>query len=135
MTLINLETCPYPYYHLATSKEEIKEDFRKLTKHEFKTTIRYGKSSFFNVDLTDYQENADFLRITDYFSEEVRVKCQFADCVTPYDWFQKNREKIIKKFGKSEERNDVRQKLIHRGANGCSGTSSGLTGHTEDRTG
>ena len=25
MTLINLETCPYPYYHLATSKEEIKE--------------------------------------------------------------------------------------------------------------
>lgn len=101
---IDLETCPYPYYYLSINEEKIKEVFRKLSKHEFKIGKRNkaNRDIFFHVDLTNYKEIAEYLRITDYFSEEVRVRCQFADYPTPYDWFQKNRSKVIKALGKSK---------------------------------
>ena len=55
----------------------------------------------------DYKKEDKFLRITDFFSEDVRVKCHFNKNISPYDWYQENKKEAIKKFGNKVDYNTI----------------------------
>ena len=100
MKRINLNTCSYPYYHLAFNVNETKNNLDKLKKYPF--NVKINNNNLF-IDLSNYKKIEKFLRLADYFSEEIRIKCRFKDYDTPYDWFQKNRNNIIKHLQKNKE--------------------------------
>jgi len=100
MRKINLETCAYPYYNLALSKTNLNKDYRELKSFPFK--IIEKKNSLF-IDLSNYKKIEKFLRLADYFSEEIRMKCHFDDNISPYDFFQKNRQTMLKRLSDEGE--------------------------------
>ena len=40
-----------------------------------------------------------YLKITDYFSQDCRVECNFADLISPLEYFRLNKEAIIANLG------------------------------------
>jgi hypothetical protein len=96
----------YPYY----------KTIYKINKKKIKKIIKNFKSSFYKqvpdelkkYNLEKYNneyiiikdkwdDNFELNNLTDVFSETVRVKCQFLDKISPYDYWQKNMTEIKSK--------------------------------------
>ena len=99
---INLEDTDYPYYKLIKNDKEITKTFNELKKYNPQNKYSLYNKSFKQYTL-NFEREEDFLRLTDYFSEEERSKCQFNNIISKYDWYQQNRDKIIQKFGKKAD--------------------------------
>lgn len=74
----------FPYYHLFKTENEILKDFNKLKKFQPKIINKYRGKVRLNkfrgkivIFLEDYDKNRELYQITDYFSQECRVKCTF----------------------------------------------------------
>ena len=80
----------YPYYNNYTSGKKIKEDFKRLQNYKVKKTHLLRLSSIFSIQETYTSVN----RITDYFSEECRVRCSFQSNPPPLEQYQKIKNKI-----------------------------------------
>ena len=75
----------YPYYKNYVTKKEILEDFKKLQNYKVRKTHLLKSNSIFSL-----QETYDTVnRITDYFSEECRVKCSFQNYPPPVEQFKR----------------------------------------------
>jgi hypothetical protein len=96
----------YPYYNLyhKLNKNNIKILIKNYKPVIFKNIPNNLKSKF-NLDKYDnnyfiikenYLENEIINNLTDFFSEKVRVKCQFSNNISPYFYWNKNKNKILK---------------------------------------
>lgn len=101
MAKINLKISDFPYYNLVKKPEEIRKNFERLKKYNPKQP-----SDELNYVL-NFKNDEQLLRITDYFSEIVRVRCPFSKNISVYDWYQQNKEKIIKELGEVVKYNDI----------------------------
>lgn len=80
----------YPYYKNYVSKKEILSDFKQLQKYKVRKTHLLKLSSIFSI-----QEKYDTInRITDYFSEECRVRCSFQNHPPPVEQFKRLKDHI-----------------------------------------
>ena len=94
--MINLEEAEYPYYKLIVNKTDIKDLFQHLKKIKLKK-LKTDKLALFKVD---YYEDVDIYKLTDYFTEDVRVKCIFGNSKnSPYQYFNLNRFLIVNRLG------------------------------------
>lgn len=104
--MINLKEVEFPYYSLVKNDEAILKIFENLKKYVPVHKKSLSNSTFRNYFLNFDKEN-DLMRITDYFSEDIRIRCSFNGNVSVFDWYQKNKKKIIDKFGEKANYEDV----------------------------
>jgi hypothetical protein len=87
----------YPYYNLIYKIE--KKKIRKLVKNfkpeivttKFLNAQKYENNHFIIIDKwnTNYLLNL----LTDYFTEKIRVQCKFGNYLSPFEYYQKNKNK------------------------------------------
>ena len=73
----------YPYYNKYVTGKKIISDFKKLQK------FRPVNPLFIEINYTGL---LPLIKITDYFSEECRVKCHFNKNLSPYEYYNLHRE-------------------------------------------
>lgn len=81
----------YPYYKNHVTKKKIKSDFKALKEHKdalFKGDVK-GKD-ILKIYKIEYLKYVDLYKITDYFSEDIRVKCNFLDNISPHEFVKNN---------------------------------------------
>ncbi len=106
MNVKEIDKVEYPYYHdyYQFNKKNILQkvkDFTPIIYHQIpKELIKiknkvqtFDKSYFLIKDI--WIKNQELNDLTDYFSEHVRVKCIFGNKLSPYDFWKKNKKKII----------------------------------------
>jgi hypothetical protein len=116
----------YPYYKNETTFKQILNDFTKLKNYHTKF-IRYNPikrriNTFQNrlvIIKVNYEEVKDLIKITDYFSESCRVKClnNLKETLTPFEYFNKNKEIIYNKLSNNDQQkklsyNDISEYLF-----------------------
>jgi len=84
---------PYPKYFI--SLEQIYQNFKKLKEHKYIIDIKnLNKSSLIEID---YEKIKNIVRITDYFSNDCRIKCKFNGYKQSiYEYYSRNKENIIR---------------------------------------
>jgi 16S rRNA G966 N2-methylase RsmD len=91
----------YPYYNLSY----------KLDKKHIKDIVKYFEpiildkpingfhlekfNNFYFIIKDLWDKNSELNYLTDYFSEEARVKCVFGNYLSPYNYWKKNKEYVI----------------------------------------
>lgn len=82
----------YPYYKNYITKKELLQDFKEFKKSSLKHLDMKKRNCLLHLEA----ETNNFFKITDYFSEECRVKCSFRNYLPPIEKFQKIKHKIPK---------------------------------------
>lgn len=86
--MINLHSIEYPYYSYTVSNKKIKDDFDKLKVNREKKEKKIKDNNSIVSFKIDYMKKLDLYKITDFFSEPIRVKCNFKDHISPYLFYQ-----------------------------------------------
>jgi hypothetical protein len=100
---MDISKVEYPYYKNYIDLSTIREHFNQL--REYKPDIiekddnTYINKLLFMIRLV-YARDEKYQRLTDFFSEECRVKCNVKNRISPYHYFEENRENIIDNLGK-----------------------------------
>jgi hypothetical protein len=93
----------YPYYKFNISKNDLFKDFNKLRKYKTEYLNYNPTKNYLNkfnnrliIFKENYEKNKNLYKITDYFSEECRLKCinNLKSKQSPMDYFQNNKENI-----------------------------------------
>jgi tRNA1(Val) A37 N6-methylase TrmN6 len=90
-----LEEPPFPYYKLFVKKDDIIGDFNKLSGHKLKKRPKLTENSIVSYSY-ETQKDMFLIQITDYFSEECRLKCSFSKFISPIEYYNENYKKIEK---------------------------------------
>jgi len=106
MTKVNLNQVAFPYYKNIKNDSEIMKEFNKLKKYHPRSVVSNTNKNF-NHYILNFEKENKLLRITDYFSEKERIKCQFNGHISVYDWYEKNKQKIIDKLGPKVDYNEI----------------------------
>ena len=107
----------YPYYNNYVDKKKILEDFQKLKGYKPKI-----KNSIYQNSKVFFLENYNTInRITDYFSEDCRVKCSFKNNLPPIEKF-----KEIKDLVKPNMSYDKIDKILYENIKNCSNLNATL---------
>ena len=116
---VNIRKVEYPYYHLFISENELKKDFERLKRYRpyFIKSKKYGVIFMIKIN---YEKDEKLLRITDYFSEECRIKCNRKDTISLYQFYQDNKESILEDLGNKVTHKDFDSYLYPRFKNFCS---------------
>lgn len=99
--MIDIDKIDYPYYKYIATAKEIKEDFSKLKSIKLKKI----PSKYLLMLDVNYDKYFYIYKLSDYFSEDCRVKCSFGKSESPYVLFDKSRENIIKAYGNKVDYN------------------------------
>jgi len=100
----------YPYYKNEITFNKVLNNFEKLKNYHTKfikyNPIRKRINNFQNrlvIIKINYDDVKDLMKVTDYFSESCRVKClnNLKEKLTPYEYFNKNKEIIYNKLSKT----------------------------------
>ena len=97
----------YPYYKLMyeLNIEHLKKltsEFKpKIIMSHFPKALKYEDKYFVIID--KWSENYELNSLTDYFTEKVRVKCSFGSNISPLEYWNKNKNKIIDKLKKQNQ--------------------------------
>lgn len=140
--MADLREIEYPYYRFYKSLEQILEDFESLKKYRYDYIIKskediysYLKknkkstlSSYIQKNKNDiiymlnieYIRDAKYLSITDYFSQECRVECNFGEMISPLEYFRLNKKVIIENLGNKPSYNDIDDYFYKNGVIQCS---------------
>ena len=82
----------FPYYKFYITDKEILLNFLKLKKKYIPQKIdKLVEGSILSFE-ENYFKNENINRITDFFSEICRVKCNFNKNISPYKFYEMNRE-------------------------------------------
>ena len=82
----------FPYYKFYITDKEILLNFLKLKKKYIPKKIdKLVEGSILSFE-ENYFKNENINRITDFFSEICRVKCNFNKNISPYKFYEMNRE-------------------------------------------
>ena len=93
----------FPYYNLFVSKLKIVNDLKNLSNYNPQylryNPIKRNLRNFENrlvIFKEDYDKNKELYRITEYFSQQCRMKCinNLKSSESPYDYYQNNKEKM-----------------------------------------
>jgi tRNA1(Val) A37 N6-methylase TrmN6 len=104
----------YPYYKNYIKKEEILYNYSILQNYKPKLINKLVSESILSFE-ESYYKNEKINRITDYFTEECRVICNFNKNQSPYDFFKKNRDLFENKMNYREL-----DKIIYKNTKFCS---------------
>ena len=97
----------YPYLNIyyKLNKKKVLEDIKNFTPEIFNYKFnklknikleKYNHSEYFIIK-ENYIKTAHINNITDYFSENIRVKCKFKNNLSPFDYWNKNKQYILEK--------------------------------------
>ena len=107
----------YPYYNNYVDKKKILEDFQKLKGYKPKI-----KNSSYQNSKVFFLENYNTInRITDYFSEDCRVRCSFKNNLPPIEKF-----KEIKDLVNPNMSYDKIDKILYENIKNCSNLNATL---------
>jgi len=121
----------YPFYknYYKLDKKDIKkliENYTPVIYHNIPDNLKkyqltkYGKEYF--IIKENYLNTYIINNLTDYFSEKVRIKCRFGNNISLFDYWEKNKEKIInnslKKYGKNNIYH-LRETIFYHNIKGC----------------
>lgn len=122
-----MDTMEYPYYKNYFDLSAIRSHFNKLKEYEPEITKNNDTNKYFAKLLfiikLNYGREEIFNRLTDYFSEECRVRCNVKNTVSPLYHFNDNREIIIKNLGKNPTYSQIDSYLYKFGAKPCTNFS------------
>lgn len=105
----DLSSIEFPYYNLLTKFD--KSNIANMI-NNFKPIIyNYKPLKFKKLFLHKYENNFLFIyddwkitqninNITNFFSEKIRIKCQFGDKLTPLEYWNVNKKKILENVNK-----------------------------------
>lgn len=120
--MVDISQVEFPFYKYYYSVEYVLKNFQDLKNYQFdyiKLNEKKHKNILYMIDI-DFKRDSRFLRITDYFSEECRVICNFADMISPQEYFKLNKEVIIKSLGNSPKYDDIDSYIYNSGLIQCS---------------
>lgn len=106
----SLTKIDFPYYHYYVSSDFIKlilEEFRKFGKpfpYEIKSTSMGEQIFSMKVD---FDTQSSYLTLSDYFNHPARMSSKFLFHPSPFDFFQSNRDEMIKEIGENPDYEDV----------------------------
>ncbi len=102
----------FPYYNLFVSKSKIVNDLKNLSNYK-PQYLRYNpiKRNLRNfqdrlvIFKEDYDKNKELYRITEYFSQQCRMKCinNLKSDTSPFDYYEKNKDKMFNDLSKFKE--------------------------------
>ena len=115
MDISKVEYPLYKYYHPLP---EILDAFEDLKTYEFDYMESRKPNSIYMINV-DFERDKRLMRITDYFTEDCRVKCNFADFISPFEYFRLNRESIIKSVGEEPTYKEIDDHLYKYGPRPC----------------
>lgn len=109
----NFQKLEFPYYSDTISRKKLLAHFKKLKKYKptlvkdksVTNKIKKFKDSYI-VWEEDYEKNNELYKITDYFSEECRVRCKYQDRRSKnslLNSFKKNKNIIFRKLSKKNK--------------------------------
>ncbi len=95
----------YPYYNYTYkfNKKKYMDEFKKYKPIIYNTVpnelskfklSKYDDSYF--IIKSNYLEESFINDLSDYFTEKIRVKCQLLDYLTPLEFWEKNKDDILK---------------------------------------
>ena len=110
---IEFKKLEFPYYSQTISKKKLLSDFKKLKKYRARLIqdgsvqkkLKKFKDSYVIWE-ENYEKNEDLYKITDYFSEECRVRCEYQDKRTKnslLNLFQKHKKTIFRKLSRKNK--------------------------------
>jgi len=108
----------YPLYKDNYDFVKVLKNFEDLKDYKFDYYDNKSKTSIYSLNI-DYDRDERFLRITDYFSEECRIKCNFSDFISPYEYFTINKDSIIKNLTKEYSYKEIDNYIFSRGPRQC----------------
>ena len=86
--MINLESLEYPYFFYTITNKEIKDSFEELKQNKEKRVKDNNSILTYKIN---YMKNLNLYKLTDFFSEDVRVRCNFKNKITPYKFYQNSK--------------------------------------------
>ena len=99
----------YNYDYIINSKKDIQEILKNPPK-KYNATYDYIKKNLNEIIYMiniDYNRDKKFLKITDYFSEECRVECNFSNYISPLEYYKLNKETVLKNLENVEDYDTV----------------------------
>jgi len=103
----------FPYRNNLYNDNDRIEKFKKLIKYKLKHVIINKKPQYINIDFPlvyflykgEYHyityKNSDYWDVfvlSDFFNDECRMKCAFGSSISPFEYYQQNKENIINKL-------------------------------------
>ena len=110
---MDISKVEYPYYKNYHDLPEILNAFEDLKTYEYDYIESKKPNNIYMINV-DFDRDERLLRITDYFTEDCRVICNFADFISPYEYFRLNRESIIKSVGEEPTYQEIDQRLTSK---------------------
>lgn len=106
-SIIDLSKLDYPYYRETVNPLEIRRTFAQWKSYKLKAQ---KKGRFFHITI-NYDREKEFMLLTDYFSEQIRVKCHFDKNPSPYEWYQAHKKEIMAQLGEKASYQQVDYKI------------------------
>jgi 16S rRNA G966 N2-methylase RsmD len=106
----------YPYYKNQITHKKLLIDFNRLKNYQTVflkfNPIKKKLNKFKNkliIFREDYRKNKDLYYLTDYFSQQCRIKClnNLKEDITPLEFFEENKEKIYNRLMKKLKKNST----------------------------
>lgn len=94
----NIFKYDYPYLKYFMTLSELQDSFNLLQK--YKPVFKKGSIKKFSNNsllIIDFHKERKINQITDYFTNECRVKCIFKNFMSPFNYYKHNKGIIIKK--------------------------------------
>lgn len=117
--MVDISQIDYPFYKYYHSLEYVLENFEDLKNYHFDYIETKRKNTIYFINI-DFGRDNRFLRITDYFSEDCRVECNFSDMISPKEYFKINKESIIRNLGDSPNYKKIDSYIYNSGLIQCS---------------
>lgn len=108
----------FPLYRDNYDFEKILENYENLKEYKFDYKEDERKSTIYSLNI-DFERDKRFLRITDYFTEECRIKCNFSDFISPLEYFKINKESILKSLSENYSYDEIDDYIFNRGPKQC----------------
>lgn len=137
--MVDLREKEYPYYKYFITYEKVLENFEDLKKYNYdyivnskkdidkilKTPpkkqnaiynyIKKNKDSLLYMLNIDLMRDQRFYKITDYFSEECRVECNFANYISPLEYYRLNKETVLENIKDVEDYDKIDDYMYFHG--------------------
>lgn len=112
----------YPLYKNYIDLSDIRNHFNQLKNYKADISTKpqntYIPRLLFLIRLI-YIRDEKFQRLTDYFSEECRIKCNVKNKISPYFYYQENKELILQNLKKDYSYSDIDSYLYKYGPKQC----------------
>lgn len=119
---MDLTKVEYPYYRNYIDLSLIRTHFNQFKDYR-PDIVKQDQNTYIHklifMIVLDYRRDEKFERFTDFFSEDCRIKCMVKNRISPYHYFNENREIIIQNLGKQPLYKDIDSYIYNYGPNQC----------------